>query len=108
MTDIDSKLRTTWNVRAMPSAQRAAAGSAVTSAPSKTTVPLDAGSEPAITLNSVDLPAPFGPIRPTISPCATLIDTSSLATRPPNQRDMCRTSSKDGVVILSRRAIFVW
>lgn len=35
-------------------------------------------------LKSVVLPAPFGPIKPTISPFSILIETSLRATYPPN------------------------
>src|SRR5919204_1331552 len=37
-------------------------------------------------LKTVVLPAPFGPIRPTISPSPTSSETSSTATIPPNRR----------------------
>src|SRR5215469_6705723 len=40
---------------------------------------------PAMTLNSVDLPAPLGPISPTISPALTSRLTSETATRPPKR-----------------------
>src|SRR5450755_2731013 len=52
----------------MPRAQRCGAESGVTSWPSNSIVPEEGGNAPAIKLNSVDFPAPFGPIRPTISP----------------------------------------
>jgi hypothetical protein len=35
-------------------------------------------------LNSVVLPAPFGPIRPVIDPSSILIEASSTARTPPN------------------------
>src|SRR2546421_1838392 len=38
-----------------------------------------------MTLNAVVLPAPFGPISPTISPSAAVNDTRSSATTPPNR-----------------------
>ncbi len=44
-------------------------------------------------LNSVVLPAPFGPISPTISPRATVSDTPSTAIMPPNGCDTDRSSS---------------
>jgi hypothetical protein len=37
-------------------------------APLNVTAPDVAGKKPVITLNAVDLPEPFGPIKPTISP----------------------------------------
>ena len=88
ITVMVSKLFTTWKVRAMPRSQRSAAGSAVTSSPSNMIEPCVGGSTPAIRLNSVDLPAPLGPISPTISPRPTEIETSLLAIRPPNR---CQT-----------------
>src|SRR5436305_9549201 len=42
------------------------------------------GRSPLRQLNIVDLPAPFGPMSPTISPSATLIDASDTAWKPPN------------------------
>ena len=84
ITDMVSKLLTTWNVRASPRAQRAVAGHAVTSSPSKRILPSLGRITPAIRLNKVDLPAPFGPIRPTSSPRSIFIEMSRLATSPPN------------------------
>src|SRR5688500_2412041 len=46
-----------------------------------------------MTLKSVVLPAPLGPIRPKISPCATESETSSSAVNPPKRFVMPRTSS---------------
>src|SRR5215469_668823 len=43
--------------------------------------------------NSVVLPAPFGPIKPTISPARTSSEASSTAFRPPNDLERLRTSS---------------
>ena len=42
------------------------------SRPSKVIVPLRTGSRPKIVLNTVDLPAPFGPITVVIAPRRTL------------------------------------
>ena len=47
-------------------------------------LPLVTGSTPVIRLNTVDLPAPFGPISPTISPSRTSMSKSLTAFRPPN------------------------
>src|SRR5215470_17528761 len=79
----------------MPRAQRCAAESGVTSSPSNEIVPDEGGSAPAMRLNRVDFPAPFGPIRPTISPRSQLIDTSSLAATPAKCRETLRTSRSD-------------
>src|SRR6266566_3326353 len=46
----------------------------------------DAGrTNPLIASMSVDLPAPLGPMRPTISPGETVSDTPSTAVTPPNR-----------------------
>ena len=49
-------------------------------------------------LNSVVLPAPFGPIRPQISPRPTSNYTLSSATMPPKRTDTPRTLSRAAVV----------
>src|SRR5262249_13934602 len=50
-----------------------------------TIAPANGRWNPDSTLTSVVLPAPFGPIRPRISPCRREMLTSSTATRPPNR-----------------------
>src|ERR1700737_1309474 len=62
----------------------------VMSSPSKTMLPDDEGSVPARTASSVDLPAPFGPIRPVIRPGITSIETPSTACMPSKCRWMSR------------------
>ena len=57
------------------------------------TSPRVSGSTPVTRLKVVDLPAPFGPIRPTISPARTSKLTSLTATRPPNSLRTACTSS---------------
>ena len=61
--------------KAIPLRARWMAPCRVTSAPSRVMVPLRAGTRPATTLSSVDLPAPFGPMTVTISPAPTAIST---------------------------------
>src|SRR3954467_7039187 len=46
-------------------------------------------------LKRVVLPAPFGPINPTISHSSTLSETSSRASRPPKRMEMPSSSSTD-------------
>src|SRR4051812_22046031 len=46
-------------------------------------------------LKSVVLPAPLGPIRPTISHSSTLSETSSSACKPPKRIDTLSSSSTD-------------
>src|SRR5882757_10882747 len=82
-TDIDSKVSGTWKVRARPSAARASGGRRVTSAPAKVTVPEVSGRSPVRQLKKVDLPAPLGPIRPSMSPSSTDTDASSTALKAP-------------------------
>ena len=50
-------------------------------------------SAPVSRLNIVDLPAPFGPIRPRISPASSSKLSSLTATRPPKRRSAARTSA---------------
>src|SRR5882672_3962092 len=55
----------------MPSRQRRWGGSRVMSLPPNDTRPASARRSPLIRLNSVVLPAPFGPSTPSVSPAAT-------------------------------------
>src|SRR5450830_1193314 len=55
--------------------------------------PEDTGVNPVIRLNSVVLPAPLGPIRPTRSPRWIAPEKSSTATRPPKRRESWLISS---------------
>src|SRR5262245_16206322 len=54
-------------------------------------------------LNSVVLPAPLGPMSPTISPASTLSETSRLASRPPKRLVAACTVSR-AAIALRRRA----
>src|SRR5262245_58523498 len=82
-----------WKVRTMPAAQIRCGASPVMSLPSKATRPASGAWKPAMAANSVVLPAPLGPIRPTISPCRTSSEAWSTALRPPNDLERPRTSS---------------
>ena len=62
-------------------------------APSKYTVPEVGGRSPVRQLKKVDLPAPLGPIRPSISPSSTATDASSTALKAPNALVTLRASS---------------
>src|SRR5262245_18198183 len=77
------KRRMFWKVRAMPSATRACGASAVISSSWYRTVPAVAGKRPHTTLTTVDLPEPFGPMRPKISPARTVRSMPSTALTPP-------------------------
>src|SRR6188508_3737335 len=82
-----------WNVRTMPAAQIRCGARPVMSRPSSTMRPASGLWKPAMAANSVVLPAPLGPISPTISPARTSSDAWSTAFRPPNALERSRTSS---------------
>src|SRR6476469_7034740 len=82
-----------WKVRTMPAAQMRCGGRPVMSRPSKAIRPASGLWKPATAANSVVLPAPLGPIRPTISPARTSSDAWSTAFNPPNALETARTSS---------------
>src|SRR3954469_22847279 len=85
----------------MPRCVRPGAGMAPTSSPRNSIVPDVAGRSPAITLNRVVLPAPFGPRIARRAPGATSRSTSRTAVRPPNRRltpRRRRIGSADSVV----------
>ena len=66
----------------------------VMSVPPSTTAPPSAGVKPETTSNSVVLPAPLGPMMPTISPGATARSTRSTARMPPKLRVSSRTCER--------------
>src|SRR5690606_2270823 len=57
------------------------------------TVPALGRRVPLMRLNAVVLPAPFGPIRPTMAPCSTSKLTSRSAARPPKDFERFSTRS---------------
>ena len=63
------------------------------SRPSSNTWPLSGCRWPVIRLNSVDLPAPFGPITAAICRVSTVSETSSTATNPEKALRTCEISS---------------
>src|SRR5258705_7278795 len=75
-----------WKVRAMPRCATACTGSPVMLSPAKTTSPAVGFSTLVIRLNTVDLPAPFGPITARILPASRLMSTASTATSAPKRR----------------------
>ena len=81
------KLRTTWNVRPTPMRQTSKVFLPSIGCASSRAEPSSASSTPFSTLNSVVLPAPFGPMMPRISPSATEKLTSLTARSPPKARD---------------------
>src|SRR3954469_14923729 len=82
-----------WKVREMPIAARPWAGKPVTSRPSKTTRPASGRITPVIRLNSVVLPAPFGPTTETTCAGCTAKPPRSTATSPPKRRVSPSTAS---------------
>ena len=65
--------------------RRAATPSVCTSWPQMRAVPAVGVMKPASMRMVVDLPAPFGPRKPSTSPRATLNDTLSTAVKPPKR-----------------------
>ena len=102
-----SKLRTTWNVRAMPARAHATGPIPLTRLPASRTSPRSGDTSPPIELNRLVLPAPFGPISPNISPSATENVTSTLAATPPNVFETPSTS-KNGVTTHPQKALSRW
>src|SRR5919106_2687635 len=86
-TVIASKGCGIWWVSAMPARQRAWAGSAVTSRPSKSTAPRSGRRRPAITLSAVVLPAPLGPMTPIASRSSTASVRRSSTCSEPKARE---------------------
>ncbi len=84
---------TFWKARAIPAAARWWAGMSVTSTPRNRTRPASGRRNPLMTSNSVVLPAPFGPMIPTISSSLTTSETSCSARMPPKLTEQPSTSS---------------
>ena len=75
-----------WNERARPCWQMRCGGRPWIVAPLRRTVPLSGGNRPETRLNSVVLPAPFGPISAWISPAC---DRRGSRSRPRGCRRSC-------------------
>src|SRR6476619_779520 len=69
----------------MPRRVRSWVRSPSTDSPAKRTLPVSLVSVPQMQLTSVDLPEPFGPIKPTRSPSCTVRSIPSSATKPPKR-----------------------
>src|SRR5229473_4005445 len=95
-TDMPSNVCGTWNVRARPSCARTSGVRSVMSWPSNKTWPEVDKRSPVRQLNSVDLPAPFGPIRPRMSPCSSVTDAASTALKLPKAFVTLRASRSMG------------
>src|SRR5260370_16197446 len=82
-TDMLSNVCGTWKVRARPSCARSSGVKLVMSWPSNKTLPDVDSRSPVRQLKKVDLPAPFGPIRPRMSPCSSVTEAASTALKLP-------------------------
>src|SRR5216683_208466 len=91
-TDMLSNVCGTWNVRASPRRARASGGMLVMSWPSNNTLPDVDRMSPVRQLKKVDLPAPFGPIRPRMSPCSSVTEAASTALKLPKAFVTARAS----------------
>src|SRR5829696_4953227 len=90
------KIVVSWNVLTTPMRATTCGASPEIRAPLKRTSPALGRRNEEISLNRVDLPAPFGPMTERISPSRTEKDTSLTATSPPNRFvrwEICRSSS---------------
>src|SRR3989304_5182393 len=67
--------------------------------PAKRISPASGTKAPAIMLKQVVFPAPFGPIRATICPSSTLMDTSATARRPRKLLETERTDSSGSAIV---------
>src|SRR3954447_23172859 len=82
-----------WDERPSPMPQIRCGAMPVMSRPSSVTRPVSGCRCPVIRLNSVDLPAPFGPITAAICPVSTLRLTSLTARKPAKDFDSPTISS---------------
>src|SRR3989441_2891114 len=82
-----------WKVRAIPFCATRCTGRPVISSPAKNTSPACGLSVLVMRLNTVDFPAPFGPITARISPGSSFRLTPSTATSAPKRRTSPRHSS---------------
>jgi len=92
-TEISGKMLVIWNVLATPRRLMISGDRPVMSSPRKRTRPAVGAWSPLITLKSVDLPAPLGPMTEKISPGRTSNDTPLRAASAPKWRDRPSTSS---------------
>ena len=81
-----------WKVLATPSLVIRSGGKPLIRLPWNSTSPSLGANMPVMQLKKVVLPAPLGPIRPTIWPGPTVRSTSRTATSPPNRRVTLRAS----------------
>ncbi len=92
--DMPTKSSMRWNVRPMPRRARRWVGTFERSRPSNSTLPESGFKSPSRQLKKVVLPAPFGPISPTISCGSTSRLTWSSAVIPANDFVISRASRR--------------
>src|SRR5712672_621042 len=89
----------------MPRCATACTGSPVMTSPAKMTSPAVGFRTLVIRLNTVDLPAPFGPMTARILPASRLMSTASTATSAPKRRTSpLHSSSGIGCLLAAGRA----
>src|SRR5437667_552336 len=93
-TESRAKGRTIWKVRARPSRQMSCGLSPPRRRSRNRISPSSGARNPESRLKTVVFPAPLGPMRPTISPSATVRSSPSTARRPPKRLESPRTSSR--------------
>jgi hypothetical protein len=82
-TEMSSNSSSDWKERAIPARERWCTDHPLIRASLNLTSPVEIGVKPVTASINVVLPAPFGPISPTICPGSTVIETSSTAVTPP-------------------------
>src|ERR1700756_5613886 len=87
----------------MPSRARVLGGAKVTSLPANEIAPVVGMVSPARQLKKVDLPAPFGPIRPMISPSSTARSAPATARKSPKPFETFLASSSMSALSKPRR-----
>src|SRR5438270_9521709 len=91
-TDNNANDLVSWNVRTIPSRATLYAGTPASSRSSRRQRPWSGLSKPVSRLNSVVLPAPFGPIKAVTAPRWNSRCSTSTATSPPNVRRTASTT----------------
>src|ERR1700676_3621021 len=87
----------------MPARARASGMARVTSAPANRMVPVVGMVSPARQLKKVDFPAPFGPMRPMMSPSLTARSAPATARNSPNALETLVASSSMEALSDARR-----
>src|SRR6266542_2338281 len=94
--------RTIWWVRTTPARTSWWAGRRDTRKPRMSTSPEVGVIDPAMRLNRVVLPAPFGPMTPRISPSRSSRSTRSTARSPPKLFEIARVARSGAGVVMAR------